>query len=106
MKINKIILTSIFLIYSFGLAAANPFSAKIKQQIQSEKEEVSITKVNYQGYMIINNETFAIVQLNGEQFTIKEGEQSNEIQINKISENQIQYQYRGKSYQTHLNQTP
>ena len=73
---------------------ANPFSRGAPGNTQS----VSRSKLIYHGYAQILNEHFAIIELDGEQYTLKVGDHIKQIFVTQISSKYLKYEDAGKIY--------
>ena len=106
MKIKKVVFILLLPLCSWHSTPANPFSSKIELQLPPDQEKPARSEISYRGYVIINNETFAIIQFKGQQLTLKEGETAYEIRIGKITDKQIQYTLHGKIHTKDLETGP
>ncbi len=105
MNIKSFIIVGLAIIVLSNISMANPFAAKInKKTPPTKKQAVTKTKVKvtYHGYAFVNDEVYAVIQFKGKQFIVREGERKKNIHIKKITEEQIRYSYRGKTYQAKL----
>ncbi len=98
MKLSIVFIVLFLSIFSPVNSRANPFASKLLPQEDPVAEPTKpVTKISYQGYAVIDGKKYAIIRLNGKQFTLCEGERINQIRIDHISEDQLQYSIKGKN---------
>ena len=99
MKLDTAVCILPLLFCPFHTMPANPFASKIGHL----KEEALEASLVYRGYIVIGGERFAIVERNGEQQTLEEGETAKGIRIVKIAKGRLQYALGGEIRSVDLN---
>ena len=100
MKLDTAVYILLLLFCPFYTMPANPFASKMGHLKEEEALEASLV---YRGYIVIGGERFAIVERNGEQQTLEEGETAKGIRIVKIAKGRLQYALGGEIRSVDLN---
>ncbi len=106
MKIEKAILPLLLAICSLPVAAANPFASRLEPETPPKASGPPTPEVSYRGYIVIDDEIFAIVQFGGKQFALKKGGTANGIRITEITDGRILYRRNGKIHAKDLETAP
>lgn len=99
---TKIFLTGFILLALVQFETnANPFSCKISEPSTTMIAPKTL-KLVYKGYLVSENRTFGIVQIEGKGYEVSEGDIILGFKILKISKLSLQYQYRKSIYNSDL----
>ncbi len=97
---NSIAITLIVILFmtliSFDLSA-NPFASKIKKVV-IKKEDLTTIDLAFRGYAIMENQRFAVVQVDNRQHILKNGESLGRIKVIRFSANALYYQIGSRVY--------
>ena len=90
-----ILLLTLILFVTLGPFAdpvvGNPFSCKLQQNLPQIRSSKSLTKLTYKGYAFIKKQKFAIIQIGTSQYTVKQQDKIDEIQVLEISPDFLTY---------------
>ena len=76
---------------------ANPFASKI-EKVAIKKEDLSTVDLTFRGYAIMENQRFAVVQVDNRQHILKNGESLGRIKVIRFSVNVLYYQIGSQVY--------
>jgi len=71
---------------------ANPFACKIKNQKKARRPGKHQSAPTFVGYAIMENQQFAIVQLNKNQYIVKQGESIGRVKIIRFTADSLVYE--------------
>jgi hypothetical protein len=82
--------------------SANPFANNLGKVI-NKKEDPKTIDLAFKGYAIMENQRFAIIQMNNQQHTLKIGEFLGKIKIIRFSVDALYYQIGSHVYRAPIN---
>mgnify|MGYP000203405956 FL=1 len=86
-----------------GDASGNPFSCKLQKEQPSDVKRVSSSKkLAYKGYAFMKKQQFAIIQIGDAQYTVKQQDKIDEIQVLEISPDTLTYMQNRRMYKVEI----
>jgi len=81
---------------------ANPFANNMGK-VMTKKEDPKTMVLSFRGYAIMENQRFAVIQVNNQQHTLKIGESLGKIKIIRFSVDALYYQIGSHVYRAPIN---
>lgn len=95
--INKLMLPTFIVLAATMILYGNPFQSKI--QLEKKEVEKRIEKdIVYRGYVIIDNQLFALISIGNQDYEVLAGEQIGDYKILKVTIDALLYTFNEQTF--------